>query len=180
MRFIILAASVPVALAAWNQEFCSGVGACVNPGGPVNPDPFRCPDGSALTIPSFGTDLRVAGTPDATPVKKEDFPDACLGGATPGPNDRLVVVTTRNNQRAYAFITEDCRETAPEVPGDCYNFNTNPSTYTFCALIDSSDRECVTNPEAGVCERWGNTAGRSECEGWKIGQPDAPDDFEMM
>ncbi|KAF2852782.1 hypothetical protein T440DRAFT_419679 [Plenodomus tracheiphilus IPT5] len=175
MRFLVLAASVPGAFAIWNQELCSGAGACVDVGHLVQ-DPFRCPDGSSITLPDFGNDLQAAGSTGATLVSKAEFPTSCFAGAVPGPNARLVRTKTRNGQTAYSFVTENCLPKDPAaVAGDCYNFNTNPSTYTFCQLIDASGGQCATNPQAGRCERWGNTAGRTECAGWKIGQADYPD-----
>jgi hypothetical protein len=151
MRFIVLIASLPAAFAFLNPELCNGAGACVGIG-VLNQNPFRCPDGSSITIPIFGNDLRVAGSPNATPVSKGEFPKTCYQGAVPGPNARLVVcffptisivlgrvfsefpsdkkqrTSTSNGQTAYSFVTEDCRETKPAVPGDCYHYNTNPST----------------------------------------------------
>ncbi|CBX98155.1 hypothetical protein LEMA_P095640.1 [Plenodomus lingam JN3] len=175
MRYLVLAVSLPVAYAAWVQNLCSGVGGCTYIGGSPDSDPYRCPDGSAITIPNFLTDLAKTGQDGATPVSKADFPAKCSSGAVPGPNDKLVSTRNGNGQTIFAFLKESCTETKPEAPGNCYAYRTNPTTYNFCSMVDASRKECTPNPQAGRCERWGNTVGRIECEGWKIGMKDYPD-----
>lgn len=91
MRFIVLAASLPGAFGTlWNQELCKGAGACVNIG-TLNSYPFRCPDGSAITTPSFGTDLQDAGRAGATRITKEEFPKTCYENKVPSANAIFVV-----------------------------------------------------------------------------------------
>jgi len=94
MRFVVLAASLPVAFAFWNQELCNGVGGCIGVG-VSNENPFRCPDGSAITVPVFTTDLDAAGKPGATKITKEEFPETCYDGNVPGANATFVVCSNR-------------------------------------------------------------------------------------
>ncbi|EAT84401.1 hypothetical protein HBH56_043710 [Parastagonospora nodorum] len=175
MRFVVFAASLPGAFALWNQELCKGAGACIDIGVLVS-YPFRCPDGSAITRPSFGTDLQKAALAGATRITKEEFPKTCYAGKVPSANAIFVRTTTRNGQTAYTFIEEGCTDPNPKFPKDCYHYTTNASTYTFCQLVDAKGGQCTENLQAGRCERWGDTAGRTECKDWKIGQPDFPDD----
>ena len=90
MRFIVLAASLPVAFAFWNADICNGVGGCIGVGSAVL-DPFRCPDGSGITVPDFVTDGEAAGKAGAPTVSKADFPKTCLQGNVPGSNATFVV-----------------------------------------------------------------------------------------
>jgi hypothetical protein len=94
MRFYILTAILPVAFASWNQELCNGVGGCIGVG-VSNENPFRCPDGSAITLPVFTNDLDEAGKPGATKITKEEFPKTCFEGNVPGANATFVVCSNR-------------------------------------------------------------------------------------
>jgi len=163
MRFIALAASLPVAFAFWNPDLCNGIGGCIGVGSFV-PDPFRCPDGTGLTVSGFANDQEAAGKPGAPTVSKADFPNTCLHGNVPGPTAKFVVsfldflyfflfsklypyvvllaslnplsnqdihiqrTKTRNGQTIYSYVVETCPDAKPEVPEDCYHYNTNPAT----------------------------------------------------
>ncbi|EDU40976.1 hypothetical protein PtrSN002B_005305 [Pyrenophora tritici-repentis] len=173
MRLIALAASLPLATAFWNGDLCKGAGGCINIGVLVR-DPFRCPDGSYVKLPDFGNDEDAAGREDATVVTKEEFPKTCFKGGVPRATSKLVRTKARGGQTMYHFVDETCNNANP-VKKDCYHYNSNPSTFTFCQMIDSKGGQCVTNPNAGKCERWGNDI-RPECNYWKPGLQDLPDD----
>lgn len=91
MRVALLAAIIPVAIAGWNPKACNGAGGCTQVGY-ANSDPFVCPDGSRLNMPTFASDNLDAGDGNGIPVTKDDFPKSCTSGAVP-PADATFFVS---------------------------------------------------------------------------------------
>ncbi|KAF1950769.1 hypothetical protein CC80DRAFT_496505 [Byssothecium circinans] len=168
--FVAIAAFLPAAL-AWNSKICNGAGGCVGTSWAVE-DPFRCPDSTRLNTQQTASNEIDASNGSYEIVTKAEFPKSCLRGVTPKDTDVLVVHTTEFKQRMYIFLAETCTETNPIA--DCYNHYPNPSSATLCQLVDTSGRDCVMNPSAGECERWGTSAGRDHCEGWTPDQVETP------
>ncbi|KAH7119660.1 hypothetical protein B0J11DRAFT_65616 [Dendryphion nanum] len=168
--FIPLATILPVAL-AWNPKVCNGAGGCVGTTWSV-PDPFRCPDGTRLNTQQTASNSIDTSNGSYEIVSKVDFPTSCLRGVKPADTDVLVLHTTEFKQKMFVFLTEVCNEKAPTV--DCYLQNPNPGTTTICQVVDTSGQNCVMNPKAGECERWGTSAGRTHCKGWTPAQVETP------
>ncbi|EUC42409.1 hypothetical protein COCMIDRAFT_28952 [Bipolaris oryzae ATCC 44560] len=177
MRVAILAVAIPGALAQiWSDQVCNGNGGCVTWGiGPGN-HPWVCPDGSRLTIPIYTGDWRDAGRPNVPAAKPEDFPKTCYLGRYPAAGDKLMKTTTRGGQTLYTWLRSNCKDGKPAAPGNCYNFNPNPTGVDFCGLYDSNGGLCATNRTAGECERWGNLL-RPQCDYWKPGLVDIPEPY---
>lgn len=91
MRVALLASLLPTAFAIWNSDICDGNGGCVTWGVMQSTHPWRCPDGSALTMPLFIGDVRDAGKEGTAVATKEEFPKTCYKGNYPAAGDKLLV-----------------------------------------------------------------------------------------
>ncbi|KAH8730010.1 hypothetical protein GQ44DRAFT_823372 [Phaeosphaeriaceae sp. PMI808] len=170
MRSIISVAALLPAVLAFNPKICKGAGGCVQITWNAA-DPFRCPDGTLLNLQQQAHNELAATNGAYEVISKDQFPTSCLNGAKPSATDILAVHTTEFNQKMYVFLRETCTNANPE-PGNCYSKNPNPSSETFCQLVDASGQKCIMNPRAGECERWGSAAGRNQCIGWTPAKPE--------
>ncbi|KAJ5022335.1 hypothetical protein J3E72DRAFT_374176 [Bipolaris maydis] len=140
----LLATTVPVVVARWNQKLCNGAGGCIHAGYGTN-DPFLCPDGSTLSTYEFANDQYNAGLGNNVPAGKEEFPETCMdGNVPPSAGVELVKSQSRNNQTMYFYLRNTRDNTNPEK-FNCYSRDPNPSIYTVCAMYDPSGKRCKIN-----------------------------------
>ncbi|KAF2125764.1 hypothetical protein P153DRAFT_299371 [Dothidotthia symphoricarpi CBS 119687] len=173
VELLTLAALLPAALASWNGKICSGAGGCVGTSWAV-PDPFRCPDATLLNTQQTASNSIDASNGAYSVITAAEFPTTCLEGRKPSDKDVLIKRTTEFGQTMFLWLTETCTDPSPAHPGDCYTYNPNPSSTTICQVVDTKGQNCVMNPLAGECERWGTAAGRTQCEGWTPDQVEEP------
>lgn len=104
MRAALLASLLPTVFAVWNSEVCGGNGGCVTWGNTQSDHPWRCPDGSALTMPVYIGNSRDAGRVGTPVATKEEFPKTCYGGKYPADGDKLLVSMALNQVRGINVI----------------------------------------------------------------------------